>query len=86
MANTIDRAGRLVIPKEIRDQLNWTSGVELVIVVEGEQVTIKRVDAEPSMLRRDGLLIHHGAGVSELDIADFVRDERERGAIAEAQV
>lgn len=42
MVVTIDRAGRVVIPKEIRDRLGLAAETELSIDVEGESIRLER--------------------------------------------
>ena len=42
MLASIDKAGRVVIPKEIRDQLDLTSGTTLEIEVERGTIRIER--------------------------------------------
>lgn len=42
MMVSIDRAGRIVIPKEVRDQLDLDADTELDLEVEGETIRIER--------------------------------------------
>lgn len=86
MTFTIDRAGRVVIPKGIREQMNWTPGAELILETKGEEVIIKRADTEPSLSKVEGLLVHHGGEVGDIDIAGFVRSQREGVALDKAKV
>ncbi|MPL67829.1 hypothetical protein SDC9_13532 [bioreactor metagenome] len=38
---TISSKGQLVLPKEIRDQFNLSTGSKIKIIVDGEQIIIK---------------------------------------------
>lgn len=76
MIVTIDSAGRLVVPKPLRDQFNLTPGCELEIEAAAEGMTLRRVEAEPALVRKEGVLVHHGGTPTTLDIGDFVRAER----------
>jgi AbrB family looped-hinge helix DNA binding protein len=77
MSITIDQAGRVVIPKSIRDQLHLVSGSELEVDTSGNEIRLRVRDLEPSLIRKRGLLIHHGTKQTDLDITDFLRNERD---------
>ena len=77
MIVTIDPAGRLVVPKPFREQFNLTPGCELEIEAVADGITLRRVDAQPALVRKKGILVHHGTTRSPLDIGDFVRAERD---------
>ena len=40
---TVDKAGRVVVPKEIRDELRLEAGDTLALESEGERVTLRPV-------------------------------------------
>ena len=77
MVITIDSAGRLVVPKPLREQLNLTAGCELEIEAVGDTITLRRASAEPALIRKRGILVHHGTTLTSLDIGDFIRAERD---------
>jgi len=83
MSITIDAAGRLVIPKAIRDEFHLVAGSALEISKEAGGILLKLADSEPRLVRKNGLLVHHGTQVVELDVAEFIRSGRERAAVAE---
>jgi len=72
MRTTIDRAGRLVVPKTLRDQLGLTAG-EVEISVDGAAIRIESVAAD-QLVESDGLLLLPSGG-PELD-QDAVRELR----------
>ena len=72
MRTTIDRAGRLVIPKSLREQSGIVSG-EVEISLDGAAIRIESVAAE-DLIEEDGLLLLPNGG-SQLD-ADEVRELR----------
>jgi len=85
MSITIDHAGRMVVPKSIRDALNLTSGTRLEIETDGNEIRLRVAGLEPSLLQKDAILIHHGSEKSTLDLAAFIRKEREQHAQKEGQ-
>jgi AbrB family looped-hinge helix DNA binding protein len=75
MRTTIDKAGRLVVPKELRDRIGLRPG-EVDIVVDGAGLRIEVV-TEEHLVREAGRLVVAGAGapltdelVEELRAAD----------------
>ena len=80
MKTTNDAAGRLVVPKSLRDQFHLTPGSELEIEPTSDGVIIRPADRGPALVNRDGVLVHHGPQATDLDIATFVRQERESRA------
>lgn len=72
MRTTIDKAGRLVIPKSLREQSGITSG-EVEISLDGAAIRIESVAAD-DLVEEDGLLLLPGGG-PELD-ADEIRELR----------
>jgi AbrB family looped-hinge helix DNA binding protein len=51
ITTTIDKAGRVVIPKSVRDELHLEPGAAVEIATDGEQVTMRPV-RETSRLRK----------------------------------
>lgn len=72
MRTTIDTAGRLVIPKSLREQSGIVSG-EVEISLDGAAIRIESVAAD-DLIEEDGLLLLPNGG-PELD-ADEVRELR----------
>jgi AbrB family looped-hinge helix DNA binding protein len=85
MSITIDAAGRLVIPKAIREEFHLVAGSELEISTEAGGIVLKVADSEPRLVSKNGLLVHHGTRVVDLDVAEFIRSGREKVAVAEGE-
>ena len=83
MSITIDQAGRLVIPKAIRDRFNLVPGSELEVDASGNEIRLWVAGMEPSMVEKRGVLVHHGGGkTSDLDVVEFLCSEREKVALS----
>ena len=77
MIITIDRAGRVVVPKQLRDRFNLVAGTQLEIEASGDRLQLRKVVSEPPLIRKKGFLVHHGTTRSAIDVAAFIRAERE---------
>ncbi len=77
MRATIDKAGRVVIPKTLRDAVGLTAG-EVELVVDGAGVRIEPV-AEGEVSERNGKLIipESGSGLTH-DIVEALRRADQR--------
>jgi AbrB family looped-hinge helix DNA binding protein len=75
---TIDKAGRVVIPKEIRDELRLEAGDTLTLESEGERVTLRPIHGTP-LQKEHGVWVFHGGKRLSLDEANqLVRTAREQ--------
>jgi AbrB family looped-hinge helix DNA binding protein len=75
----IDKAGRIVLPKTLRERLGFKPDTELEAVEQPEGVLLKRVQQRPSMVKVDGLWVHQGRaepGGNWDRILEDVREER----------
>jgi len=75
----IDKAGRIVVPKPLRERLGFKPDTELVAIEQPEGVLLKRVKQRPSMVKVDGLWVHQGSaepGANWERILEDVREER----------
>jgi len=76
---TIDKAGRIVIPKEIRDELRLEAGDTLTLESEGERVTLRPVHGGTPLKKERGVWVFHGGKPLSLDEANqLVRSAREQ--------
>jgi AbrB family looped-hinge helix DNA binding protein len=74
MRTTIDRAGRIVVPKRLRDELGLRGGEELEVSVREGRLEIERPRVGVVMTRRGrGLVAEPEADVPVLT-AEAVRD------------
>jgi AbrB family looped-hinge helix DNA binding protein len=75
MRATIDKAGRLVIPKQLREHLGLQPG-EVEVTADGAGLRVEPL-ADDSLEERDGLLVIPAAGMEIND--DVVRSLRDAG-------
>lgn len=60
MTVKVDKFGRFVIPKPIRDQLDLAKGTELELEVQGRTILLTPVKDKPYMTERGGVLVFTG--------------------------
>ena len=73
------------MPKALREQFNLTPGCELEIEAVANGITLRRADEEPTLVCKQGILIHHGSECDVADIGEFVRAERKARSAGIAQ-
>jgi len=75
----IDKAGRIVVPKPLRERLGFKPDTELEAIEQPEGVLLKRVQERPSMVKVDGLWAHQGSaepGAIWKRLLDDIREQR----------
>jgi AbrB family looped-hinge helix DNA binding protein len=81
MKTTVDRFGRIVVPKEIRDRHGLAPGSGVEIEDAGETIVLRRSDELPGLVEKDGILVFRGRSTGDVDGAIHAhRDERLRSA------
>ena len=73
----IDKAGRLVVPKPLRERLRFKPDTELEAIEQAEGVLLKRAEQQPSMARVDGLWVHQGSAKPGANWERVIEDARE---------
>lgn len=73
---TIDGAGRVVIPKPLRDALRLLPNTRLRVVEHDRRVVLEPVEDAPVLIERDGLVLIGGELVGPPPEVRRVREER----------
>jgi AbrB family looped-hinge helix DNA binding protein len=76
MITTIDKAGRIVVPKEIREELHFSPHSELEIIKDGIEIRIRKKHS-PSLKveKKSNFLLLDFEG--EIDLSKTLQDLRE---------
>jgi AbrB family looped-hinge helix DNA binding protein len=69
---TLDKAGRVVIPKTLRDELRLEPGDSLSLESEGESVTLSPVRSASPLRKKRGVWVFHGGGKIGAAVTDDV--------------
>ena len=79
---TIDKAGRVVIPKPLREELRLEPGDALEMESAGEQITLRPVRGTGPLAKEHGVWVFRTGQVLAASVADEVleqvRTERDR--------
>ena len=73
----MDAAGRIVMPKPLRDRLGFRPDTELEAVEQSGGVLLRPVEQRPSLAKVDGLWVHQGAPQQGANWDRVLRDMRE---------
>lgn len=83
MTTTIDKAGRVIIPVEVRKRLGLKAGTELEMIIEGFGIRLVRAAvAGPELVRRGQRLVARPRVAEgeriDIDLAQLIEGERDR--------
>lgn len=74
---SLDRAGRLVLPKSLRDEMHLSPGDDLLVENEGDRITLRPVRPQAMLKKEHGVWVYQGES-SDLSIPKLIDEERER--------
>ncbi len=76
METTLDRFGRVVIPKRVREDLGLQPGAVLQIKQDDRKIFMELVQEEPRLVVKKGVLVFQGTATG--DIEGAIKDHREK--------
>jgi AbrB family looped-hinge helix DNA binding protein len=75
---TLDKAGRIVIPKVLRDELKLSPGDSLKLEAEGEKITLRPVRGATPLRKERGIWVYRtGRPLSASTTNETLRKVRE---------
>ncbi len=84
---TLDKSGRIVLPKPLRDELNLCPGDSLEIATSGEQITLNPVRAILPLQKERGVWVFRTGETLPSSATEEtlrqVRNERDQAALGE---
>lgn len=69
MLATLDKFGRILIPKQFREHLGISNDTKMNIEADGERIIIEVVKNQEPLVEKDGLLIFTGKLQGDVDRA-----------------
>ena len=86
---TLDKAGRMVLPKALRDELQLSPGDTLEVESSGQQATMRPLRATTPLQKERGVWAYRmGQELPPAVVNDTlrqIRDERHRAALGKGQ-
>ena len=73
----IDKAGRLVVPKKMRDALHLVPGTRLVLEQKGEAIIMLHESKPRGLYRKNGLLVYDTGRIIPPESVDWGKNDRE---------
>ncbi len=77
MTVKIDKAGRIVVPKNVRDRLRLHAGADLAMEETPEGILLKPVRRRPSLIEKNGFLVHRGQAPNSFEWSRLLEDNRD---------
>ncbi len=76
---TIDKAGRIIVPKRLREKMRLHPGDDLLIEADGDHLTLKPVRQEAPLKKEFGIWVYQGE-VPDTPIVEWLDEQREKRA------
>ena len=78
MTITIDGAGRVVIPKKLRERLNLTEGASLECELKDDSIQLKLADSRCRLTTKNGILVAQGdiQNSAMIDVVEVIKNQR----------
>jgi AbrB family looped-hinge helix DNA binding protein len=73
----IDPAGRIVLPKPIRERHGLRAGSEIELTESGDGLLLKLVEQRASLVQEGRFLVHRGTPSADFDPRRAIDDDRE---------
>jgi AbrB family looped-hinge helix DNA binding protein len=78
---TVDKAGRVVLPKPVRDALHLTAGDSLTLESTGDQIVLRPVRGSAGMRQKEGIWVFRtDEPISAETVNETIRQLREERA------
>ena len=80
---SMDKAGRIVLPKAVREELQLTPGNALDLEVAEDRIVLRPARSKPRMYKKQGIWVLHTGAPMPADVVENtikkIRKEREDG-------
>lgn len=77
MITTIDKVGRVVIPKSLRQEFHLAPNTPIELIADGDSIRLRVPRPEPVFVEKDGVLVQSAESPAPLDATAFLNQLRE---------
>jgi AbrB family looped-hinge helix DNA binding protein len=77
MELSIDKFGRVVLPKKLRDKLGVRIGLKVEVLETKDGLLLKPVRHASTLVHKNGVLVHQGKPSPQIGWSTLLEDERE---------
>lgn len=75
----LDKFGRIVIPKKIREDFNLRPGSPISIEEGKGEILLKPIEEKPTLIEKDGIMVFTGVPLEDIENhIDVTRQQRSR--------
>ena len=78
MKTTVDKFGRMVIPKPMREELGIGPGTKVELSQQEGKVVVEPIQDQPNWVEKDGILVFTGELLEDIDIVELIDRERQK--------
>mgnify|MGYP005865127925 FL=1 len=86
MKITIDKAGRVVIPKAFRSRFHFDPGTRIELIAESDSLKLRLPEAEATFRDKDGVLVQCADQSSTVDATAVMNRMRETRSLEAATI
>ena len=74
---TIDKAGRLVLPKPLRDELRLAPGDILELMRDGDKIIISAAHSQSTLRKEHGVWVYRSGRPADASLTELIGKDRE---------
>ena len=74
---TIDKSGRLVLPKPLRDELRLAPGDILELIRDGDKIILSAAHPQSTLQKEQGVWVYRSGQPGDASLPELINQDRE---------